>query len=408
VWVLLSAFSGSLLGQTNEEVFREYQFDFSPPGARANAMGGAFIGVADDATSSFSNPAGLAFLTDLALTVEYRHRRLDNRTGEVAGRFNTQFEQLAQELEGSFASLNFSYGDTYFGIFQYDYLDERQERRFQFRTLNDGIESVELRDVFLDLTGTTLGVGAARRLGAYKVGLTVNRLSFRGLSQYDRLGFSRPPYRDLSYTSDIDDRDHAWGFSLGVHHELGTKFSWGAVWRENPSFRLMESVVERADNQIVLVDEIAVPFVVPDVFGVGLRYRPRPTLSLLLDWQQIFYSQIIEDGFVIVENISSDEKANYDIDDTNELRMGFEWLIPRHGAVFALRGGYYRNPLHAVTYSGPDQAIRDRFAGTGLEDEDHVTFGFGWVYRNRIELDVSVNLWEVGHEVTTSLIWRKK
>src|SRR5690348_11505922 len=39
------------------------QFDFQTPGARSMAMGGAFIGAADDASAAFTNPAGLAFLT---------------------------------------------------------------------------------------------------------------------------------------------------------------------------------------------------------------------------------------------------------------------------------------------------------------------------------------------------------
>jgi hypothetical protein len=38
-------------------------FRFNNPGARANAMGGAFIGLADDATAAYTNPAGLTILT---------------------------------------------------------------------------------------------------------------------------------------------------------------------------------------------------------------------------------------------------------------------------------------------------------------------------------------------------------
>ena len=39
-------------------------FRFNSPGARANGMGGAFIGVADDATAAYTNPAGLTILTE--------------------------------------------------------------------------------------------------------------------------------------------------------------------------------------------------------------------------------------------------------------------------------------------------------------------------------------------------------
>ena len=222
------------------------------------------------------------------------------------------------------------------------------------------------------------------------------------------MGFVRPVLQEIVYESSINDSDTAWGFSLGVHHEYGTKFSWGAVWRDNPRFSLISNVLEEINGQPFFVDEFAVPFVVPDVFGVGMRYRIRPTFSLVLDWQQIFYSQIIADGFVIVENLGEDTKEDYHIDDTNELHMGFEWLIPGNRSVYAIRGGYYRNPLHAVTYSGDNLATADRFSGTGLTDEKHFTFGLGWVFRNRIEFDISANLWDVGEEVTASFIWRNK
>src|SRR4029078_8756828 len=38
--------------QSNDEVFPSFQFNFSTPGARANALGRAFIGLADDASAS--------------------------------------------------------------------------------------------------------------------------------------------------------------------------------------------------------------------------------------------------------------------------------------------------------------------------------------------------------------------
>ena len=39
------------------------QFDFLNPGARSLALGSAFVGLADDATAAWVNPAGLMELT---------------------------------------------------------------------------------------------------------------------------------------------------------------------------------------------------------------------------------------------------------------------------------------------------------------------------------------------------------
>lgn len=410
-WLLAGLITAPVLrAQTNEELFREYQFNFNLPGARANAMGGAFIGVADDATSSFSNPAGLAFLNELAVTLEYRHRGLDARTGEIGGSFNTQFSQGAVDLDDAvFFSLNFRIGAWYFGLYQHDYLDEVQQRDFQSRSLSDGVERIESRSIRLGLQGRTRGIGVARRLGRFKLGATLNLLELEGQTRYERRGLVVGPIpRTFSYTSSITDADRNWGFSIGALYTLSDDWSWGVVWREHPKFHLLEDVFEEVNGQPELIDALAAPFVVPDVFGLGTRYKLRPELSLFFDWQKIFYGEIIENGFLIVESLTSETKENYTIKNINEFHLGLEWLIPNERSVWALRAGYFRNPLHAVSYRGNDPAIQARFAGTGLSDEDHFTFGAGWVYHNRIEIDFSVNTWEVGRELNLSFIWRKK
>jgi len=405
--------------QTNEEVFRDYQFNFAPPGARANAMGGAFIGLADDATATFANPAGLAFLRETAVTLEFRSRELDTRIGAIEGNFaTTEFEQQGFTLEGvGFVSLNFRLGGWYIGVFRHDYLDERQQRTFETRIFSGGEQRIERRDIFLDLSGQTYGVGLARRIGGgWKAGLSVNYARFEGETRYERDGFvvSIPPQR-IAYESAIDDADWSWGYTVGLLHQPSERFSWGAVWRENPRFTLRERLFEEVTGEAPLLDEVDVPFVAPDVAGVGARYefrgRSRPfKLNLLLDWQKIFYSQIVEDGFLVVVGADDGEtKDNYVSDDRNQLHLGLEWQFPGGGHnTWALRTGYFRNPFHAVSYRGDDPAIRARFEGLDLSDEDHLTFGVGWAFRNRIQLDLAVNLWEDGSEYTASFIWRQK
>src|SRR2546422_11079012 len=69
VWLVLIVLIGIALpapgeagGLSNTETFGGFQFNFNNPGARALGMGGAFIGVADDATAAVTNPAGLVIL----------------------------------------------------------------------------------------------------------------------------------------------------------------------------------------------------------------------------------------------------------------------------------------------------------------------------------------------------------
>lgn len=72
-------FGSSLLvvssaAQTNEEINAGLQLSFQPPGARSLAMGGAFAGLADDATAAYANPAGLLWLTRSEVSGEGRHQ----------------------------------------------------------------------------------------------------------------------------------------------------------------------------------------------------------------------------------------------------------------------------------------------------------------------------------------------
>ena len=60
--------------QSNVEVNAGVQFDFLSPGARSLAMGGAFIGNADDATATFVNPAGLRAISRKEVSIEVRTR----------------------------------------------------------------------------------------------------------------------------------------------------------------------------------------------------------------------------------------------------------------------------------------------------------------------------------------------
>ncbi len=66
VWVLWAA------SATGQESGAALQFNFSNPGARSLGLGGAFAGLADDATAAFANPAGLVQLIRPEVSLEGR------------------------------------------------------------------------------------------------------------------------------------------------------------------------------------------------------------------------------------------------------------------------------------------------------------------------------------------------
>src|ERR1700745_1832652 len=58
---------------TDIEALSGLQFNFGNPGARSLGMGGAFIGLADDASAAEANPAGLPSLRKPEFSIEARN-----------------------------------------------------------------------------------------------------------------------------------------------------------------------------------------------------------------------------------------------------------------------------------------------------------------------------------------------
>lgn len=76
---------GGLMALTDEEIFRDFRFNFLNPGARSLGMGGAFIAAADDATAAEANPAALHYVNRYEVFAEYRVIRSDPRVFRSGG-----------------------------------------------------------------------------------------------------------------------------------------------------------------------------------------------------------------------------------------------------------------------------------------------------------------------------------
>ncbi len=83
----------------------DLQFNLTTPGARSLAMGGAFIGLADDATAAYTNPAGLTNLTvggpEVAIEVRsWRFSNLFPERGNVSLNYS-KYDEAGELVPGS-------------------------------------------------------------------------------------------------------------------------------------------------------------------------------------------------------------------------------------------------------------------------------------------------------------------
>ena len=92
---------------TDIESLSGLQFNFGNPGARALGMGGAFLGLADDASAAEANPAGLTILRKAELSIEVRNY-LESQVLTTSGVFpdlnRTAFNHHSDRAQIAFAS----------------------------------------------------------------------------------------------------------------------------------------------------------------------------------------------------------------------------------------------------------------------------------------------------------------
>src|SRR5260370_322495 len=98
-----AAFTLQLAAQnTDIESLSGLQFNFGNPGARSLGMGGAFLGLADDASAAEANPAGLTILRRPEVSLEvrnYQEQQLFTTSGTFPNLTRTAFSHYSQRVE---------------------------------------------------------------------------------------------------------------------------------------------------------------------------------------------------------------------------------------------------------------------------------------------------------------------
>ena len=144
-------------------------FDFSPPGARSRALGGAFVAIADDATSVYGNPAGFTNLFRPEVSFEVSHSSFTSRAVDrghafgpptnigldtIAGLQDRAFESSVNGL--SFLSLAYPKGRWAVGIFSHQlarYHMDRQQNDAVFFDCRGGSRGTNGRPPFCEESG---------------------------------------------------------------------------------------------------------------------------------------------------------------------------------------------------------------------------------------------------------------
>lgn len=374
-------------------------FNISSPGARANAMGGAFIGLADDATAAFTNPAGLVVLTKPELAVEYKHTNTTVVTYAYPDGYEREFSD--NTTSGiSFLSFSYPLEKANVTVFRHKLVNsETNIQRYTALLTNN----YPVANMYSKFNVTTYGVSGAYRLtNKFSLGFSV------GFNELDLSIINTPIPPNTSYQSW---GGNGWSESytaslLWAPHDL---FNLGMVYRYGPKFKYSNNLL--MTNTIALEDTTKIP----DVFGVGISSRPSPGLTLVVDLNYIWYSQLMKnaissfgtDNFPVTGGniLISDIK----IDDNYEIRAGFEYAFTLK-IPMAIRAGYAYKPDHRMYIDSnnlPEPYRTYWINATPHGDDEHVySGGIGFVPFQNLQLDFAYSYSNFKTEYMASFVWR--
>jgi long-subunit fatty acid transport protein len=427
--------------QSNVEVNQGVQFDFLSPGARSLAMGGAFIGMADDATAAFVNPAGLRALTRKEVSFEGRGRDFEipvvarGRLGRISNERFDVIEGLDVEPQGQTGGgasfLSFVYPQARWAIAGYRHelanidIDVVTDGAF-FRDFTAPEPSTQFR-LFPIRGSMSLDIISYGVAGSFNVtpqfsvgaGLAVHDFEMR--SRTDRYDFNNtvaagnlcppapqpcfydpPVFAELANYQEQNGDDTQIGFNVGALFAPSRQFQVGVVFRQGPDFETRVTNNDPDTGQPFLNRDFAGNFRVPHVLGFGAVYRPVANGTIAVDVARVQYSRLTEDFVDVFNDVDSPQNQgpSYSVNDATEVHAGFEYVFPRRIPI-AVRVGYWLDPEHGIRYE-PSQAALTEFVTRNSnlalseifrpreEDEHHFTAGGGAVF-GRFEINAGVD-----------------
>lgn len=436
--VLLLVVAGSAGAQTNAEINAGIQFNFSTPGARSLGLGGAFLGLADDATAAFTNPAGLVVLNRPEVSLEgrswdytsdftVRGHSFGNPTGDgvdtIAG---LQSGESSSETSGaSFASFVLPKKKWAVAVYRHELANFQSSFRTEGAFVGEGFFGLSRLfpvDAGLDLEIVSFGAAGAYRptpnlslgLGVASYNLELDSLTERFDLRPDF--FSPPDYSSdnvVNFQTQTGDDDDV-AFTVGVLWTASPQWSLGAVYRQGPEFEI--ATTNNLGDGTVFAEQPA-KFNVPDVYGLGIAFRPIQNLTIALDYDQVEYSALTADTINIFrepDDPGGDGQraaaARLEIDDASEVHLGVEWVMANLKYPLALRFGGWLDPDHKITFRGePGDDIDAQVAATLFQpgdDEIHYSAGIGLVFGQKFQLDAAVDFSDLVDTASVSGVYR--
>lgn len=430
------------LAITDSDVNSVIPFNFANPGARSLGMGGAFLALADDSTAAYTNPAGLSQLLQPEVSAEGRHTSFSvpylnggsysvdpfDRSGLNSANADSSKNNL------SFLAVTFPHDRWSFAFYRNEILrydntfgDSLDPTTVEVPGLGTddifpiaGRQSVKIVDYGFSTAfrvSDTVSIGAG--LGYYKfdINAVVGRFT-------DNVFYTTPG--QLLNTQEQFGSDNDVAFNLGALFKLNENWSAALAFRRGPEFEydarstLLASAATDPPTPVdppFTLDLSNVRFKVPDVWSMGLNWRPTDAWRINFDVNRVMYSQVSDN----IDSLFAFDAATLErlaIPDGTEYHLGAEYTFAQMDHPVSLRAGVWRDPRHSFSYRGdpttdpgfnpPNQIGALALAavyGVSKGAQTHVAFGGGVAFK-QFQIDFGADFSDLIDTYSLSAVWR--
>ena len=356
-----------------------YNFSY---GAKARAMGNAFVAVADDLTASFWNPAGLAtqrapqfHLGYKTTTQWYEYDLQDREFANDIRLYNFSFQSRLNQIDYFSVSAPatvlrrpWTFALGYYRYIPYGFKGAVEER---ITSLNNRFTPQVTTVTFKGSEGLdVLAFSAAAALTDYfSLGATLQQFFSSGSLLRETVG----PEDEFhsQFTEKLQARNVIVGALFEPFSALRLGFTWhSGLEAEFLSTRLFWRVNDLGQRVGQTEESTQAHVVIPQQYSLGALVRPAGWLDVSAEYSRLDWQKATIDGyFGSATVLPFPQKGDWPQaqQQSNNLRFGFEARAPFRSWTLSLRGGWsYERQLYADS-NGEAVGIRGYSAGLGSD-----------------------------------------